>query len=159
MPDLREEAHGSTEGRSPEATAVPGGESGWGRAGKAVIARRRAAGRRRFRRTGGMVECADARSSGPALASAEAFSPWQEIAARAMLCCMDTANPTRDESTRASRSETAAARQRRIAHEAELIAQARASAVAGRTVSEEQVDAWIDSLNTDRELPPPRSGR
>jgi len=156
MPDLREEAHGSTEGRSPEAllspAANPDGE-GQGRLSS------QGAGRRRFRRTGGIVECADARSSGSALASAEAFSPWQEIAARAMLCCMDTANPTRDESTRASRSETAAARQRRIAHEAELIAQARASAVAGRTVSEEQVDAWIDSLNTDRELPPPRSGR
>lgn len=60
-------------------------------------------------------------------------------------------------STRVSRPETATARQSRIAHEAELIAQARASAAAGRTVSEEQVDAWIDSLNTDHEHPPPRS--
>jgi predicted transcriptional regulator len=76
-----------------------------------------------------------------------------------MLWTMDTANPTRDESTRVSRSETVAARQQRIAREAELIAQARTSAAAGRTVPEEQVDAWIDSLNTDRELPPPRSGR
>jgi len=71
---------------------------------------------------------------------------------------MDTVNPAPGKTTRASRPETAAGRRRRIAHEAELIFQARASAAAGRTVSEEQVDAWIDSLGTDQELPPP-SGR
>jgi predicted transcriptional regulator len=52
-----------------------------------------------------------------------------------------------------------AANRRRIAREAALIAQARASAAGGRTVSQEQVDAWIDSLGTDHELPPPRSDR
>jgi predicted transcriptional regulator len=72
---------------------------------------------------------------------------------------MDTGNPTRDKSTRVSRSQTPSGRQRRIAREAELIAQARASAAAARTVSEEQVDAWIDSLGTGHELPPPSSGR
>jgi predicted transcriptional regulator len=76
-----------------------------------------------------------------------------------MLCYMDTGNRTRGRSTRVSHSQTAAARQRHIAREAELIAQARASAAAARTVSEEQVDAWIDSLGTDHELPPPSSGR
>ena len=57
------------------------------------------------------------------------------------------------------RPETEVERQRRIAWEAERIAKARASAAAGRVVSSEDVDAWIDSLDTDHELPPPRSGR
>jgi predicted transcriptional regulator len=46
-------------------------------------------------------------------------------------------------------------RQRRIAWKAERIAEARVSVAAGRVVSSEQVDAWIDSLGTSRELPVP----
>jgi hypothetical protein len=45
------------------------------------------------------------------------------------------------------------------ADEANLLARARASALAGHVVPEAAVDAWIDSLGTDRELPPPRSAR
>jgi len=45
------------------------------------------------------------------------------------------------------------------ADEAKLLARARASALAGHVVSEAAVDAWIDSLGTDREVPAPRSGR
>lgn len=60
---------------------------------------------------------------------------------------------------RVSRLEGKAARRDRMAREAELLAQARASAAAGGVVSEEQVDAWIDSLGTEHELPPPRSSR
>ena len=71
---------------------------------------------------------------------------------------MSTANPIHRAITRAAVSESATARERRIASEAELIAQARASVAAGRTVGEKQVDAWIDSLGTDREMAPPRSG-
>jgi predicted transcriptional regulator len=52
-----------------------------------------------------------------------------------------------------------AERRRRLAREAEMIAEARASAASGRVVSSEQVDAWIDSLDTDHELPAPCSGR
>jgi predicted transcriptional regulator len=48
---------------------------------------------------------------------------------------------------------------RDIAAEAKLIAVARASAANGRTVASDQVDAWIDSLGTNHELPPPKSGR
>jgi hypothetical protein len=48
--------------------------------------------------------------------------------------------------------------ERQHAWEAERIAEARASAAAGRIVSSEAVDAWIDSLGTDHELPPPRPG-
>ncbi len=44
-----------------------------------------------------------------------------------------------------------------FAEEAELLAQARASAAAGRVVSEEEVNAWVNSLGTDNELPPPRA--
>jgi predicted transcriptional regulator len=66
---------------------------------------------------------------------------------------MDTMN------LRTRHPEDDAARQRRIAGEAERIAEADASVAAGRTVSEEEVDAWIDSLGTDHELPAPRSGR
>ena len=55
--------------------------------------------------------------------------------------------------------ETAAERKRRIAWEAERIAEARASVAAGRVVASDRVDAWIDSLDTDHPLPAPRSGR
>jgi predicted transcriptional regulator len=55
--------------------------------------------------------------------------------------------------------ETDADRARRIAREAEMIAEARASVAAGRVVSLEAVSAWVDSWDTDHELPPPRSGR
>jgi predicted transcriptional regulator len=71
---------------------------------------------------------------------------------------MDTA-PLPAGSASAARPETEADRQRRIAREAGMIAEARASAAAGRVVSSEEVDAWIDSLDTDHELPAPRSGR
>lgn len=67
---------------------------------------------------------------------------------------MNSVNPI----SRASRSEDSVAKKRRSVGEAELIAEARASAAAGRTVREEQVDAWIDSLGTDHEMAPPRSG-
>ena len=59
----------------------------------------------------------------------------------------------------APRKETAKAKAQRLALEAEMIAAARASVAAGRTVSLEAVSAWIDSLGTDHELPLPQSGR
>jgi predicted transcriptional regulator len=57
------------------------------------------------------------------------------------------------------RHETENDRQTRIAWEAAGISKARPYAVAGRVISSEEVDAWIDSLDTEHELPPPRSGR
>lgn len=54
--------------------------------------------------------------------------------------------------------ETAEARQR-LAYEAARIDQALASAAAGRTVPFDVVKAWVDSWDTDHELPQPRSGR
>ena len=58
----------------------------------------------------------------------------------------------------ALRTERPAARQRRVATEAELLAVAHADAAAGRTVSSAAVDVWIDSLTTDHPLPPPQPG-
>jgi predicted transcriptional regulator len=40
-----------------------------------------------------------------------------------------------------------------------MIAAARAEVAAGKLVDAAEVDAWIASLDTDQELPPPRSGR
>jgi predicted transcriptional regulator len=70
---------------------------------------------------------------------------------------MDTANSASFERADPVQPESVDARQKRIAREAALIAQARKSAASGQTVSEERVDAWIDSLGTAHPLPPPRS--
>jgi predicted transcriptional regulator len=50
-------------------------------------------------------------------------------------------------------------KKRRLAWEAEMIAEADADIAAGRLVDSALVDAWIDSLGTDHELPVPYSGR
>ena len=62
---------------------------------------------------------------------------------------------TPDDTTQADRPETAAAKPDRLAWEAEMIAEALASAQAGLVVDEAEVDAWIDSLGTQHELPVP----
>lgn len=80
---------------------------------------------------------------------------WNWLAARTTLHTMATAPRPSDN----ARTETDPQRQRRLAAEARMIAEARASAAAGRVVPADAVDAWIDSLDTDHELPPPRSGR
>jgi predicted transcriptional regulator len=49
--------------------------------------------------------------------------------------------------------------QDRLAWEAGCIARAQASVAAGRLVSSEAVDARINSLATDHELPLPRAGQ
>jgi predicted transcriptional regulator len=56
------------------------------------------------------------------------------------------------------RQETAAEKEQRICREAEMIVEARASVAAGRTVSLEAVTAWVDSWDTDHELPQPQPG-
>jgi predicted transcriptional regulator len=50
-------------------------------------------------------------------------------------------------------------RRRRLAREAEMIAEARADFDAGRLVGSATVKAWIDSIGTDHELPVPYSDR
>jgi predicted transcriptional regulator len=59
---------------------------------------------------------------------------------------------------RIPREETPDATARRLASETGMIADARASAAAGRTCSLEAVTKWVDSWDTDQELPPPHSG-
>jgi len=72
---------------------------------------------------------------------------------------MDTINPAPGETADTTRPETEAERQRRLAWEAEMIAEADADIAAGRLIDEAEIDAWIDSIGTDHELPPPCSGR
>jgi predicted transcriptional regulator len=67
---------------------------------------------------------------------------------------MDTA-PRPNDNAPAARSETEVEKQRRLAWEAEMIAEADAEIEAGLYVDSEEVDAWIDSIGTDHELPPP----
>jgi hypothetical protein len=50
-------------------------------------------------------------------------------------------------------------KQRRLACEARMIAEARAQLEADFYVDATDVDAWIDSLDTDNELPPPLTRR
>jgi predicted transcriptional regulator len=40
-----------------------------------------------------------------------------------------------------------------------MVAEADADIAAGRLIDEAEVDAWIDSIGTGHEVPPPRSGR
>ena len=46
---------------------------------------------------------------------------------------------------------TEAGRQRRIAYEARLVAEARASVAVGRLVDSAEVKVWIDSIGTNRD--------
>ena len=71
---------------------------------------------------------------------------------------MDTA-PRPNDSAQAAHSETEAERQARLAWEAEGIAAAEASLAAGLYVDADDIDAWIDSIGTDNELPPPPTRR
>ncbi len=74
-----------------------------------------------------------------------------------MLPSMDI-TPLSDNHAPVDPSEAEQQRQR-LAQEAEGDAKARASVTAGRVVDEAEVDAWIDSIGTDHELPVPYSGR
>ena len=55
--------------------------------------------------------------------------------------------------------ETEDGKQRRLAWEAERIAEARAELDAGYYIDADEIDAWIDSIGTDHELPPPPTRR
>ncbi len=65
---------------------------------------------------------------------------------------MDTITP---DTAPLAASETEAERQARIAWEAKKIAEADASLAAGYYATSDEVDAWLDSLGTDRPLPAP----
>jgi hypothetical protein len=71
---------------------------------------------------------------------------------------MDTA-PLPGDNARAGSPETEAERRSRIAWEADRIAEARAEIDAGLFVDAAEIDAWIDSIGTDHELPAPPTRR
>jgi predicted transcriptional regulator len=48
-------------------------------------------------------------------------------------------------------------KKRRLAWEAEMIAEAEAEIEAGLYVDGDEMDAWMDSIGTDHELPLPRT--
>ncbi len=85
--------------------------------------------------------------------SALAIARRQDYIAR-----MDTA-PRPGDRGDAPRPETEAERQARLAWEAEGVAAAEASLAAGLYVDADDIDAWIDSIGTDHELPPPPTRR
>jgi predicted transcriptional regulator len=67
---------------------------------------------------------------------------------------MDREQPKSDDE-----AESPADRKRRLELEARLIAEARAEAAAGLTISLEAIWAWVDSWDTENELPPPEPGQ
>ncbi len=73
-----------------------------------------------------------------------------------MIVVMDTMNV---DAAATPPRETEDERQRRIAWEAEMIAEAAADVAAGLVVDSSEMDAWIDSIGTDHELPVPYSKR
>jgi len=71
---------------------------------------------------------------------------------------MDTP-PLPNPDTGAPLRETPEEKRRRLAWEAARIAEARAEIAAGLYVDADEIDAWIDSIGTDHELPPPPTRR
>ena len=67
---------------------------------------------------------------------------------------MWTMNTMNADTNPASPSQTDPAANRRIAWEAERIAEADASIAAGRLIEATGIDAWIDSIGTSHEVPP-----
>ncbi len=74
------------------------------------------------------------------------------------IASMDTA-PRPDDRADTLSPETEAERQARLAWEAAGIAEARAELDAGLYVDADEIDAWIDSIGTDHEMPPPPTRR
>lgn len=80
---------------------------------------------------------------------------WQLGSGCLILLDMDTV-PHTDADT--PDTQTDAQRVRRLAWEADRIAEADADIAAGRLVNSAEVKAWIDSLGTEHELPIPYAG-
>jgi predicted transcriptional regulator len=66
-----------------------------------------------------------------------------------------TPRPAEDEAP----PETEEEQKKRLAWEAEMIAEALADIAAARVMDSAKVKEWIDSIGTDHELPVPYSGR
>jgi hypothetical protein len=72
---------------------------------------------------------------------------------------MDDDTPRPAESDDDLPPETEEERKRRLAWEAEMIAEAEAEIAAGLYVDGDEMDAWLASIGTDHELPPPPTRR
>jgi len=72
---------------------------------------------------------------------------------------MDTVDPTANDGADFPGQETEEVRQRRLAWEARMIAEADAEIAAGLYVDGDEVDAWLASIGTDHALPPPPTRR
>lgn len=93
---------------------------------------------------------------------------WQQAIEEAKLWSMDTIDPDPTDKAGGYRSQTGIERQRRLAREAEarnpdgaerrrrLTLEGLADVDAGRLIDDEAMQAWADSLGTDRELPIPQ---
>jgi predicted transcriptional regulator len=76
---------------------------------------------------------------------------------------VDASSPPETEEEREARlaweaklaAETNGQRERRLVWEAEMIAEALEDVAAGRLIDSEDIDAWIESIGTHHELPPP----
>jgi hypothetical protein len=84
---------------------------------------------------------------------------WNAAAAVARLCPMDNADPASNDSADLGRPETEAEKRLQLAREASMIAEARVELDAGLYADDAEVDAWIDSIGTDHELPAAPAGR
>jgi predicted transcriptional regulator len=97
-------------------------------------------------------------------------TPWRRTIANARLGFMDSVNPAPPDGSRRPRRETEAARQRRLAREVDLrdpagadrrrqlTLEGLADVDAGRLIDDDAMQAWANSLGTDRELPVPQPG-
>jgi hypothetical protein len=81
---------------------------------------------------------------------------WQSPRRRLRFGTMDAPDPN---TSQPPGTETEAERQRRLAWEADCITEARAELDAGLYVDAAEIGAWIASIGTDNELPPPPSRR
>jgi hypothetical protein len=68
---------------------------------------------------------------------------------------MDTINPNPNDGDGTPDPETEIEKQRLLAWEAEKIVEGRAELDAGPYVDAAELDAWVDSIGTERELRPP----
>jgi predicted transcriptional regulator len=78
---------------------------------------------------------------------------------QAYIAAMDTVHHSTNDGHTSPPEETEAQRRRRLAWEAEMIAEADAEIAADLYVDGDEVDAWLASIGTDQELPPPPTRR
>ncbi len=88
--------------------------------------------------------------------ASSAFRDWNTGANYGMRQLM---TEVREHQSELKAPESEAQKLRRLAWEAEMIAEADADIAAGRLVDSSKVKAWIDSIGTDNELPVPYAGR